>query len=223
MGISDARDLLQLFGSLRRLSMPQDPATGKIIGHGYCQFENPMDSIACLLALNGFLCGANRLKLEMMQEEPAVHAVKSVAQITGGESQKPSSVTSRILSNPVLASQIRAGREMGARPSTVVQMINAVYPEDLIDDQEYLSLAQEVKDEAAKFGQIEQVRIPRPRRDLSHVEGCGKIFVQFRDLRASRKFQLEMNGRLFDNSRVICAAFYPLDRFLQGKYTLHSR
>jgi len=211
MGVQDVRDLLQLFGPLRSLAMAQDQ--GKIRGHGTCQFENPMDSVACMLALNGWTCGPGVLKFEMQKIEIQIEEKPAGVQM---------SVTAKIAANPVLASQIRAGREMGARPSTVVQMINAVYAEDLLDDQEYLALIQEVKEEGSRFGQIEQVRIPRPKRDLSHVEGCGKIFVQFKDLTASRKFQLEMNGRLFDNSRVVCAAFYPLDRFLQGKYTLYS-
>ena len=220
MGVQDVRDLLQLFGPLRMLTMAQDPTSGKVRGHGSCQFENPMDSVACSLALNGWYCGSNTLRVEMLEEEPPKDNTKQNA--LTGEQVQLTSVTAKISANPVLASQIRTGREMGARPSTVVQMINAVYPEDLLDDQEYLALVDEVKEEASKFGKIEQVRIPRPKRDLKHVDGCGKIFVQFKDLTASRRFQLEMNGRLFDSSRVVCAAFYPLDRFVQGKYTLYS-
>jgi len=66
-----------------------------------------------------------------------------------------------------------------------------------------------------------QVVIPKPAKDGTYIDGVGKIFVYFSDLTSARKFQLDANGRKFEN-RVVCAAFYPVDKFQAGKYKLWS-
>lgn len=54
--------------------------------------------------------------------------------------------------------------------------------------------------------------VPQPSASLTpYANGVGKIFVQFADITAARKFQATNNGRKFDD-RVMCAAFYPTDR-----------
>merc|ERR1712064_32716 len=127
------------------------------------------------------------------------------------------SITQKIVSNPVLAMQVKQGREVGSRPSTVVQLLNAVYQEDLMDDQDFDDITAEVHSEASKHGAVTRVLIPKPAKDGSYVDGVGKIFVSFQDLTAARKFQMDANGRKFE-SRVVCAAFYPVDKFEEGKY-----
>merc|ERR1712176_694198 len=132
------------------------------------------------------------------------------------------SMTQKIVSNPVLAMQVKQGREVGSRPTTIVQLLNAVYQEDLMDDQDYEDITAEVHAEASKHGTVIQVVIPKPAKDGTYVDGVGKIFVYFQDLTAARKFQLDANGRKFEN-RVVCAAFYPTDKFQAGKFKLWTQ
>merc|ERR1712125_247256 len=112
------------------------------------------------------------------------------------------SMTQKIVANPVLAMQVKQGREIGSRPSTIVQLLNAVYQEDLMDDQDHEDITAEVHSEASKHGTVTQVVIPKPAKDGAYVDGVGKIFVAFQDLTASRKFQMDANGRKFEN-RVV--------------------
>merc|ERR1711976_240074 len=81
------------------------------------------------------------------------------------------SMTQKIVSNPVLAMQVKQGREIGSRPSTVVQLTNAVYQEDLMDDQDFEDITAEVHAEASKYGTVIQVVIPKPAKDGSYVDG----------------------------------------------------
>merc|ERR1711953_1566561 len=111
--------------------------------------------------------------------------------------------TQKIVSNPVLAMQVKQGREVGSKPSTVVQLINAVYQEDLMDDQDFEDITSEVHAEASKHGTVMQVVIPKPAKDGSYVDGVGKIFIFFQDMTGARKFQIDANGRKFEN-RVVC-------------------
>ena len=235
----NVRDILEQFGPISIFSYPRDTISGRLRQEGgVCQFFDSLDSAACVAVVDGWVLGGSVVRIERISNEQInVKNPERVVPSLAGPSSGPLalkddaaslpvtpalSISARIAANPALSAQLAASREIGARPSTVVQLLNAVYPEDLISDTDYLQILEEVKSEAAKWGIIESVRAPRPASDLSAPPGCGKIFVQFKDLTSARKFQYDMNGRLFDGSRVVCAGFYPIDRFLQGKLVLHG-
>lgn len=212
------RDLLSQFGRLRMLSLIRDLATGKIKGYGIFEYDDPRDVDLAIVAFNGFVCGQNVIRVQKLggSAEAAAPKKQPVA-----ATAMANSMTQRIVSNPVLAMQVKQGREVGSRPSTIVQLLNAVYQEDLMDDQDYEDITAEVHSEASKHGTVTRVVIPKPAKDGSYVDGVGKIFVAFQDLTAARKFQMDANGRKFEN-RVVCAAFYPADKFTEGKFKLWS-
>merc|ERR1719436_2167154 len=201
------------------LSLIRDLASGKIKGYGIFEYDNPDDVDLAIIALNGFVCGQNVIRVQKLggsstQAAPKPQPVAATAM--------SNSMTQKIVSNPVLAMQVKQGREVGSRPSPVVQLLNAVYQEDLMDDQDFEDITAEIHQEASKHGTVIQVVIPKPAKDGSYVDGVGKIFIYFQDLTSARKFQLDANGRKFEN-RVVCAAFYPIDKFQQGKYKLWTQ
>merc|ERR1719296_686610 len=209
------RDLLSQFGKLRMLSLIRDLATGKIKGYGIFEYDNPNDVDLAIVALNGFVCGQNVIRVQRLGGASQTAAPKPAPVAATAMSN---SMTQKIVSNPVLAMQ---GREIGSRPSTIVQLLNAVYQEDLMDDQDYEDITAEVHSEASRHGTVTRVVIPKPAKDGSFVDGVGKVFIAFVDLTAARKFQMDANGRKFEN-RVVCASFYPIDKFNEGKYKLWS-
>jgi splicing factor U2AF subunit len=214
------RDLLSQFGKLRMMSLIRDLTTGKIKGYGIFEYDDPSDADLGILALNGFVCGQNVIRVQKLGGSQAADsgAPKSAPVAATAMSN---SMTQKIVSNPVLAMQVKQGREIGSRPSTVVQLINAVYQEDLMDDQDYDDIMAEIHNMASKHGTVSRVIIPKPAKDGSYVDGTGKVFVSFQDLTAARKFQLDVNGRKFEH-RVVCAAFYPVEKFTESKYKLWS-
>merc|ERR1712217_55565 len=195
------RDLLSQFGKLRMLSLIRDLATGKIKGYGIFEYDNPDDVDLAVVALNGFVCGQNVIRVQKLggAEAPKAQPVAATAM--------SNSMTQKIVSNPVLAMQVKQGREVGSRPSQVVQILNAVFQEDLMDDQDYEDITAEVHSEASKHGTVTRVVIPKPSKDGQFNEGVGKIFISFADLTAARKFQ----------NRVVCAAFYPQENKEKAK------
>jgi len=213
------RDLLSQFGKLRMLSLIRDLTTGKIKGYGIFEYDNPNDVDLAIVALNGFVCGQNVIRVQKLGASSEKTAPKAQPVAATAMSN---SMTQKIVSNPVLAMQVKQGREIGSRPSTVVQLLNAVYQEDLMDDQDYDDITAEVHSEASKHGTVTRVVIPKPAKDGQYVDGVGKIFVAFGDLTAARKFQMDANGRKFEN-RCVCAAFYPSDKFFEGKYKLWAQ
>merc|ERR1719387_1078035 len=213
------RDLLSQFGRLKMMNLIKDLGTGQIKGYGFFEYNEAPDSELALNALNGFVCGQNVIRVQKLGGVTADQAPKPKPMAA---TAMANSMTQRIVSNPVLAMQVKQGREVGSRPSQVVQLLNAVYQEDLMDDQDYEEIMTEVHQEAAKHGTVHRVIIPKPAKDGSFVDGVGKIFVCFMDVTSARRFQMEANGRRFEN-RVVCAAFYPRQKFDEGKYTLWSK
>lgn len=62
-----------------------------------------------------------------------------------------------------------------AQPSTVVQLLNMVSPEELLDDEEYEDILEDVKSECRKFGTIVDIVIPRPTPEVPHSPAIGKV------------------------------------------------
>jgi len=211
-----ARDLLGQFGRLKFMKLTMDSATNKIKGYGLFMYVDIADADFAIRALNGFVCGNNVICVRWMGEPSAlpahIPAAPTCTEING-------SITQKIIANPAVAMLVKQGRILGEQPSTVVQVLNAVQRADLVDDQEYDDIVKEVRKEASAYGKVNQVIIPRPLKDGGHIVGVGKIFVLFVDLTAARKFQSDTNGRKFDK-RTACAAFYPADKFLEGRYRL---
>jgi len=63
---------------------------------------------------------------------------------------------------------------MGGLPTEVLCLMNMVAPEELLDDEEYEEIVEDVKDECSKYGQVKSIEIPRPVDGLE-VPGTGKV------------------------------------------------
>lgn len=69
--------------------------------------------------------------------------------------------------------------QMGGIPTEVLCLMNMVAPEELIDDDEYEEIVEDVKDECSKYGQVKSIEIPRPVDGLE-IPGTGKVQKCFR-------------------------------------------
>merc|ERR1719440_331925 len=99
------RDLLSQFGKLRMLSLIRDLATGKIKGYGIFEYDDPNDVELAILALNGFVCGQNVIRVQKLGAQAAKDAAKDKAQPVAATAMS-NSMTQKIVSNPVLAMQV---------------------------------------------------------------------------------------------------------------------
>lgn len=52
--------------------------------------------------------------------------------------------------------------------------MNMVAPEELLDDEEYEEIVEDVRDECSKYGQVKSIEIPRPVDGLE-IPGTGKV------------------------------------------------
>merc|ERR1719424_1147667 len=60
------RDLPSQFGKLRMMSLIRDLATGKIKGYGIFEYDDANDVELAILALNGFVCGQNVIRVQKL-------------------------------------------------------------------------------------------------------------------------------------------------------------
>ncbi|CRG94885.1 splicing factor U2AF large subunit, putative [Plasmodium gallinaceum] len=221
------KDLLEQFGKLKAFNIIKDLNTGLNKGYGFFEYEDSACTQVAIHALNGFVCGQNILnvkKATFNKNQNNIYAqnpnnISIANNVEVPVSLLPNSISQKILSNSIIGLQIQASRKIGEKPSRVVQLTNAVFQEDLIIDSQYEEILREVKEEAEKYGPLQNIVIPKPNKDLSYTEGVGKIFLHYQDETTARKAQYMFNGRLFEK-RVVCASFYSEDKFLKGKYVL---
>ena len=63
-------------------------------------------------------------------------------------------------------------------PATcVLVLMNMVTAEELVDDEEYEDIITDIRSECAKFGKLEEIKIPRPDKEdeKKDVPGLGKV------------------------------------------------
>ncbi len=110
-----------------------------------------------------------------------------------------------------------AGENSGE--NCILLMLNMVTPEDLMDDQEYGDLYEDVKEECSNFGTVEDLRIPRPvkkdkskwapgesTQDASRIDeasGVGRVYVKYSDADSAARAMKSLAGRSFAGRSII--------------------
>ncbi|CAJ0904125.1 11006_t:CDS:10 [Entrophospora sp. SA101] len=172
-------ELLKSFGELRAFNLVKDILSGVSKGFAFCEYLDPsVTDLACQ--------GLNNMELsdrKLVVQRASIGSAKNLGMAV-------------VLSSSVL---IPAGSgEM--QPTTVLQLLNMVTSEELVDDEEYEDIVEDVREECSKFGCIVDMKIPRPGQSTT---GVGKIFVRFDSAEAAgialralagRKFAERLNG-----------------------------
>lgn len=98
----------------------------------------------------------------------------------------------------------------------VLQLINAVTPQDLADDSNYTFISEDIRNEALTFGKIQSFVMPRPGEYASEaVPGLGKIYIEFEDESVALSALVGLSGRCYNDRTVLCA-FYSEHDFRLG-------
>lgn len=105
---------------------------------------------------------------------------------------------------------------MSVTATEVLCLLNMVTEDELVDDDEYDDILEDIKSECGKYGAVKSVEIPRP---ISGVEvpGVGKIFVEYHSKNDCQKAQQALTGRKFAN-RVVVTSFYDPDKYHRRQF-----
>ncbi|XP_030639340.1 U2 small nuclear RNA auxiliary factor 2a isoform X2 [Chanos chanos] len=194
------KELLTSFGPLKAFNLVKDSATGLSKGYAFCEYVDVNISDQAIAGLNGMQLGDKKL---LVQRASVGSKNTSLVRNRTGINQTP--VTLQV---PGLNSSVT---QMGGLPTEVLCLMNMVSPDELIDDEEYEEIVEDVRDECSKYGQVKSIEIPRPVDGLE-VPGTGKIFVEFTSVFDSQKAMQGLTGRKFAN-RVVVTKYCDPDAY----------
>ncbi|XP_019905566.2 splicing factor U2AF 65 kDa subunit-like isoform X2 [Esox lucius] len=191
------KELLTSFGPLKAFNLVKDSATGLSKGYAFCEYVDVNLNDQAIAGLNGMQLGDKKLLVQR-----ASVGAKNAA--LTGMSQTPVTLQVPGLMPTSVAS-------LGGLPTEVLCLMNMVAVEELLDDEEYEEIVEDVRDECSKYGQVKSIEIPRPVDGLE-VPGTGKIFVEFMTLFDSQKAMQALTGRKFAN-RVVVTKYCDPDAY----------
>jgi len=219
-------ELLKSFGELKSFNLVKDTSSGGHVSKGFafCEYVDPdLTDIACQ-GLNGMELGDRYLVVQRAQI--GQNAKKEKENNPDGQRNNYNQFNNFAGGQATAAaSSVLAAVKNGEGEKTrVLQMLNMVNQEELVDDQEYGEILDDIRDECGKYGKIENVRIPRPIKNekgrIDHkasesVEGLGKVFIMFEKVEECAAALQAIAGRQFAGRVIICA-YAPEDAMNEG-------
>ncbi|KAE9466958.1 hypothetical protein C3L33_01145, partial [Rhododendron williamsianum] len=196
------RELLESFGPLRGFDLVKDRETGNSKGYAFCVYQDLMVTDIACAALNGIKMGDKTLTVRRANQ--------------GTTQPKPEQENVLLHAQQQIALQ-RLMLQPAALATKVVCLTQAVNVDELIDDEVYEDIIEDMRVECGKFGTLENVVIPRPNPNGEPTPGLGKVFLEYVDVDGATKARQGLNGRKFDGNQVV-AVFYPENKFAEADY-----
>ncbi|XP_078610632.1 splicing factor U2AF 50 kDa subunit-like isoform X10 [Branchiostoma floridae x Branchiostoma japonicum] len=183
------KELLLSFGQLKAFNLVKDSSTALSKGYAFCEYVDPNVTDQAIAGLNGMQLGDKKLIVQRAS--------------VGAKNAQNQPVQLQI---PGLTLTGNAGP-----PTEVLCLMNMVMPEELMDEEEYEDILEDVREECGKYGAVLSVEIPRPIEGVD-VPGCGKIYVEFRSIMDCQKAQQALTGRKFAQ-RIVVTSYYDPDKY----------
>jgi splicing factor U2AF 65 kDa subunit len=97
----------------------------------------------------------------------------------------------------------------------VLVLLNMVTDEDLATEEGHQGLVDEVREECAKFGVLNDIIIPREVGNGVEASALRKVFLLYASTRDALQAEKELTGRQF-GSNVVDTLYYPEQAFIAG-------
>ncbi|MCJ1477594.1 hypothetical protein MMC13_006267 [Lambiella insularis] len=179
--------LLVTFGELKAFVLVKDRSTEESRGIAFCEYLDPAVSDIAVEGLNGMELGDKHLRVQ--------RASIGVTQASGLEM----GVNAMSMLAGTTSNDLEEGR--------VLQLLNMVTAEELIDNQDYEEIVEDVKEECEKYGPVLEIKVPRPSGGSRQSNGVGKIFIKYDTPESARKALAALAGRKFADRTVVTTYF----------------
>lgn len=184
-------ELLVSFGKLKSFVLVKDSSTEESRGIAFLEYVDPTATPIAITGLHAMMLGDHSLKVQK--------ASIGITQVAGEMG--------------VNAMSMLAGTTSTANDvSRVLQLLNMVTPEELMDNDDYEEIRDDVQAECEKFGKILSIKIPRPVGGSRQSAGVGKIFIKFEDSESATKALRALAGRKFSD-RTVVSTYFPEENF----------
>ncbi|KAJ4141190.1 hypothetical protein NW768_000398 [Fusarium equiseti] len=191
-------ELLASFGKPKAFVLVKDRGTEESRGIAFAEYQDPAASNPTALdTLNGMDIGGKQIKVSKASIGPTQVANFDVGitAISGLASQTANEVES----------------------SRVLQLLNMVTAEELLDNDDYEEICEDVREECSKYGKILDVKVPRPTGGSRQSAGVGKIFVKYENTEDTTKALQALAGRKFAD-RTVVTTYFPEENFDVGAW-----
>ncbi|XP_034088711.1 splicing factor U2AF 65 kDa subunit-like, partial [Gymnodraco acuticeps] len=191
LGCLQVKELLTSFGPLKAFNLVKDSTTSLSKGYAFCEYVDISATDQAVDGLNGMQLGDKKLIVQRAS--------------VGAKNANPTS----IIETPVTL-------QNSGLPTEVLCFLNMVMPEELVDDEDYEEILEDIREECCKYGSVCSIEIPRP-VDGVEVPGCGKIFVEYVSAADGQKAMQALTGRKFAN-RVVVTKYYDPDQYHRHEF-----
>jgi len=106
-----------------------------------------------------------------------------------------------------------AAMNSNAKATRVVELQNMLSKDDLVNENEYNELLEDIREECGQFGQLLNVCIPK-----AGEAGATKIFLEYASTDDASKAIKGLEGRTFDGQRVQ-ATFFDETQFIKKEFS----
>ncbi|KKA30764.1 hypothetical protein TD95_002609 [Thielaviopsis punctulata] len=188
-------ELIVSFGELKAFVLVRDKHTEESRGIAFCEYADAAATDVAIQGLNGMDLGDKKLKVQK--------ASCGITQVAGIEMG-------------ISAMSMLAGTTAVQPDETrVLQLLNMVTADELMNNDDYEDICEDVQEECSKFGTVLDIKIPRPSSGAKQAAGVGKIFVKFETTEAANKALRALAGRKFSD-RTVITTFFPEENFEVG-------
>lgn len=181
------RELVETMGKLKAFVLVKDTSTDQHRGIAFCEYADVDIVDAVIEGLNDIPLGDGNLKVS--------RATVGLQQTTG-------------LDGGVGAISMLAGASAAENHehSRVICLMNMVTSDELLNDEEYEEIKEDIEEECGKYGPIIDIKIPRPAGARVNL-GVGKIYIKYQDTESAQKAIKALAGRQFSRRTVVATEF----------------
>ncbi len=191
------------------------------------EFDDPNSIDLAVTGLNGITLGDSKL---FVQKVPS--SMGAALLIPSSQNNPPISTPTLSMDHqPTVANENSKPNDFDVlkdhNPTTVLRLSNMVTLEDLLDNDLYEDLIEDIANECNNHGTVKTIIVPRPNKEVAKDiplstsgqalkamgEEIGMIFVQFTHEDGAIKAKKAVSGRTFNGNNVV-AHFYPDELFL---------
>ncbi|KAI0980816.1 hypothetical protein GJ496_006431 [Pomphorhynchus laevis] len=210
LGEDQIKELLQSFGPLKAFNLVKDSTTGISRGFAFCEYIDPAMTQPAIQGLNGMALGDKTLLIQLASVGARNSSSSSFA-VSGNPMMSQGQVQLQV---PGLSTH--AMQQFACPPTEVLCLLNMVTETELLDDDEYDDILEDVREECSKYGNVRSVEIPRPITGVD-VPGVGKIFIEFSAIPDCQRAHMALTGRKFAN-RVVVTSYFDLDKYHRREF-----
>jgi splicing factor U2AF subunit len=187
-------ELLKSFGELKAFNLVRDNGTGPSKGFAFFEYVDAVVTDVAIAALSGMTLGDRQLVVQRAS--------------VGAKAGQPGFPDLPYEQFPEIPRPIMPAGDVSENDARVLLMLNMVTHDDLVDDEDYTEIVDDIRTEVSKYGAVEDVRVPRPTHGRGHhpgdqANGVGRVYVKYVDPVGAAAGMKALAGRSFAGRSII--------------------